>query len=483
MSRINWGNYDLVVIDESHNFRNGGELSGDERKENRYLQLLNKVIRAGVKTKVLMLSATPVNNRFYDLKNQLAIAYEGNQELINDKLNTTKPIEEIFRQAQKAFNAWSKLEAKQRTTDNLLKTLDFDFFEVLDSVTIARSRKHIEKYYNTEKIGKFPERRKPISKRPSLTNLKNAINYNEIYEQLMLLTLEIYTPSAYIFPSKLSKYVDLTHNKGNNLTQQGREEGIRRLMSVNLLKRLESSVYSFQLTLTRIRNLIVNTVQTIDQYEKYGNGKLDVYEADSEDDLDMDDQNADFFTVGKKVKIDLADMDYKSWKDALRKDAEILELVMMMVADITPEHDTKLQTLLQLLTDKIENPINPENKKVLIFTAFSDTADYLYENVSVFIRKKYGLNSALITGNVDGKTTIRGLKATFNNVLTCFSPISKGRDILMPESKVEIDITCNTAICFFRSRILASLSTVSFKDSPASVCCSWAPAICLTKFS
>ena len=272
LSRINWGNYDLVVIDESHNFRNGGELSGDERKENRYLQLLNKVIRAGVKTKVLMLSATPVNNRFYDLKNQLAIAYEGNQELINDKLNTTKPIEEIFRQAQKAFNAWSKLEAKQRTTDNLLKTLDFDFFEVLDSVTIARSRKHIEKYYNTEKIGKFPERRKPISKRPSLTNLKNAINYNEIYEQLMLLTLEIYTPSAYIFPSKLSKYVDLTHNKGNNLTQQGREEGIRRLMSVNLLKRLESSVYSFQLTLTRIRNLIVNTVQTIDQYEKYGNG-------------------------------------------------------------------------------------------------------------------------------------------------------------------------------------------------------------------
>ena len=149
MSRINGGNYDLVVIDESHNFRNGGELSGDERKENRYLQLLNKVIRAGVETKVLMLSATPVNNRFYDLKNQLAIAYEGNQELINDKLNTTKPIEEIFRQAQKAFNAWSKLEAKQRTTDNLLKTLDFDFFEVLDSVTIARSRKHIEKYYNT----------------------------------------------------------------------------------------------------------------------------------------------------------------------------------------------------------------------------------------------------------------------------------------------------------------------------------------------
>jgi hypothetical protein len=167
LDRLNWGNYDLVVIDESHNFRNGGEVSGEDQKENRYLKLLNKVVRAGVKTKVLMLSATPVNNRFNDLKNQLALAYEGMPELIDEKLNTSKSIDEIFRQAQTAFNAWSKLPAEERTTDNLLRSLDFDFFEVLDSVTIARSRKHIEKYYNTEKIGKFPERRKPISLRPS----------------------------------------------------------------------------------------------------------------------------------------------------------------------------------------------------------------------------------------------------------------------------------------------------------------------------
>lgn len=226
LERLNWGNYDLVVIDESHNFRNGGEVSGDAQKENRYLRLLNKVIRAGVKTKVLMLSATPVNNRFVDLKNQLAIAYEGNPALINDKLHTTKSIDEIFRQSQKAFNAWSKLDTAERTTDNLLRTLDFDFFEVLDSVTIARSRKHIQKYYSTERIGKFPERLKPISKRPNLTDLDNAINYNEIYEQLSLLTLRIYTPSLYIFPSKLAKYQELTHNKGTSLTQSGREEGM-----------------------------------------------------------------------------------------------------------------------------------------------------------------------------------------------------------------------------------------------------------------
>ena len=443
LDRLNWGNYDLVVIDESHSFRNGGEVSGEDQKENRYLKLLNKVVRAGVRTKVLMLSATPVNNRFNDLKNQLALAYEGMPELIDEKLNTSKSIDEIFRQAQTAFNAWSKLPMEARTMDSLLKTLDFDFFEVLDSVTIARSRKHIEKYYNTEKIGKFPERRKPISKRPSLTDLPTAINYNQIYEQLMQLQLEIYTPSAYIFPSKMQKYIDLTHNKENNLTQSGREEGIRRLMSVNLLKRLESSVASFRLTLDRIRTLIVKTIEAIDNYEKCGNADIDMYEADTSD-FDMEDQNTDYFTVGKKVKIDLADMDYKSWRDVLKQDADTLELLVLMVSDITPEHDTKLQTLLQLISQKIENPINPGNKKVLIFSAFSDTAEYLYNNVSKYIMQKYGLNSAMISGTVDGRTTVKGLKASFNNILTCFSPVSKDRDVLMPGSTKEIDILIAT---------------------------------------
>ena len=443
LDRLNWGNYDLVVIDESHNFRNGGEVSGEEGKENRYLRLMNKVIRAGVKTKVLMLSATPVNNRFVDLKNQLALAYEGNPEYINDKLDTKKSIEEIFRQAQKAFNAWSKLKTEDRTTDALLRTLDFDFFEVLDSVTIARSRKHIERYYNTAEIGKFPERLKPISLRPRLTDLNSAINYHEIYEQLMLLSLVIYTPSNYIFPSKLAKYIDLTHNKGNMLTQKGREQGIQRLMAINLLKRLESSVYSFNLTLKRILELITSTIEAIDRFEKYGNGELDMLEI-SENDFDMEDGNTDFFTVGKKVKIDLADMDYETWRKELRKDAETLELLTLMVADITPEHDTKLQTLFSLLDDKLAHPINAGNKKVLIFSAFSDTADYLYDHVSVYMKKRYGLDTAMITGTVDGRTTIKGLKATLNNVLTCFSPISKSKDVLMPDNPAVIDILIAT---------------------------------------
>lgn len=443
LDRLNWGNYDLVVIDESHNFRNGGEVSGEDAKENRYLKLLNKVIRAGVKTKVLMLSATPVNNKFIDLKNQLALAYEGDSEQINKKLDTTKSIDEIFRQAQKAFNVWSRLPIEKRTTDALLRTLDFDFFELLDSVTIARSRKHIEKYYNMSDIGKFPERLPPISLRPRLTDLNDAINYNDIYTLLMSLNLSIYTPSNYIMPSKLAKYLDLTHHKGTSLTQQGREEGIRRLMSINLLKRLESSVYSFRLTVDRIRDLIDSTIRTINSYQS-GDCILNLTELPNSDEFDYDDQNTDLFSVGRKVKIDLADMDYVSWKRELEKDAENLELLSLMIADIKPEHDAKLQTLLELIQKKVEHPINPGNRKLLVFTAFSDTADYLYSNVSKFAKEKFGLESAEITGVVEGKTTIPKLRADLNTVLTCFSPISKDKATLLPGKSNEIDILIAT---------------------------------------
>ena len=440
LERLNWGNYDLVVIDESHNFRNGGEVSGAGTKENRYLKLMNKIIRAGVKTKVLMLSATPVNNRFTDLKNQLALAYEGNDAQINQKLGTTKKIGEIFRQAQTAFNAWSKLPVEMRTTDALLRTLDFDFFELLDSVTIARSRKHIEKYYNTADIGKFPERLPPISLRPPLTDLDDAINYSEIYDLLRSLNLSIYTPTKYVVPSKQSKYMD---PERKNITREGREEGVRRLMSINLLKRLESSVASFRLTVKRIRKLIGDTIDSVKNYQS-GKHVLNLTDISNVDEFDYDDQNTDVVSVGKNVQIDLADMDYVSWLGELERDAENLELLSLMIADITPEHDTKLQTLLDLIKKKIERPINPGNKKIIIFTAFSDTADYLFANIGKFAKENFGIETAEITGTVDGRTTVPKLRADLNTVLTCFSPISKGKSVLMPGSGAELDILIAT---------------------------------------
>ena len=448
LSRLNWGNYDLVVIDESHNFRNGGKLTGeDDERENRYLRLLNKVVRAGVKTKVLMLSATPVNNRFNDLKNQLALAYEGNTALIDDKLNTTRSIDDIFRNAQTAFNTWSKWPAADRTTENLLRMLDFDFFEVLDAVTIARSRKHIQKYYDTTDIGSFPTRLKPISVQPRLTDLKSAINYNEIFEQLMLLNLSIYTPSHFILASKMDKYAELYEDNKVNIgfTQANREQGIRRLTAINLMKRMESSAYSFNLTLIRIKDLINSTIEKINAYDKHSSVKMDLTEIADVEEYDSEDQNSDeLFSFGRKVKIDLADMDYESWRRNLEKDSDTLELLTMMVADITPEHDCKLQELFKLLRHKIENPINGNNKKVMIFTAFADTAEYLYDNVSQYMKRNFGLDTAMITGSIDGRTTARLRRTDMNTILTCFSPISKDKQLLMPDDPTEIDVLIAT---------------------------------------
>ncbi len=444
IDRINWGNYDLVVIDESHNFRNGnGTNSRGGEKENRYMRLLSRVIKPGVKTKVLMLSATPVNNRFYDLRNQLALAYEGDPSEFNEKLNIKSDIDTIFRQAQGVYNAWCKLPEEERTTANLLSRLDFDFFEVLDSVTIARSRKHIQQFYDVTDIGTFPERLKPISLRPKLTDLKNAINYKEVYECLSKLRLTIYTPTIYIQSSKLHKYLD---EKETENFRKGREIGIQRLMSINLLKRMESSVHSFLLTVRRIYEYLYGISQTIEAFMSDGSGALDEVRdlSGAAADFDEDDQNTDFFSVGKKVRIDLQDMDYISWKRDIDEDMETLQLLILMIEDITPEYDFKLNELIRVIRNKVDRPINDGNRKILIFTAFSDTAEYLYENIAEMAHRELGVHTALVTGSVDGRTTIPRFKADMNHVLACFSPKSKDRDVLYPNDKTDIDILIAT---------------------------------------
>lgn len=442
LERVNWGNYDLIVIDESHNFRNGGRFDNEDDediKENRYAKLMNKVIRSGVKTKVLMLSATPVNNRFNDLKNQLQLAYEGKTENINDLLDTGKNIDQIFRDAQTAYSRWSRLDSDQRTTEKLLDSLSYDFFQVLDAVTIARSRSHIIKYYNTNDVGKFPTRLAPIARRPKLTDLSDAITFKDIAEHLNQLNLSIYTPSLFIFESAKDNYdIDF---EGSGLSVDGREKGMRKLMAINMLKRMESSVNSFRLTLERIENFIKTSIAAINKFEESGAGLIEV--TSFADDYDNEDSENDPF-VGRKSKINLRDMDYKSWRRDLQADLEILQLILIMLKDITPEHDSKLQQLIADLRNKFNNPINGNNKKVLIFTAFADTADYLYEQLAGRILDKCGLHTALITGSTDGKCTIPRMKCTFNDVLTYFSPVSKDRDAIHPNDKREIDVLIAT---------------------------------------
>lgn len=448
LSRINWGNFDLVVIDESHNFRNN---SARNDRETRYTRLLNDVMKAGVKTKVLMLSATPVNNRFTDLKNQLALSYEGNTDKIDENISKTKSIDTILKNAQTIFNEWSKLPIEERNSQSLLRKLneDFDFFKLLDSVTIARSRKHIEKYYDMNKIGKFPTRLKPISITSEITDIQDFYSIKEIYDSLTKLSMCVYTPFDYILPNCRTKYEDLYDTKvrggATKLKQSDREQSLQKLMRINLLKRLESSVDSFRLTISKVLGQINNTIDSINNFEQNGtdasfdNIAVKDYEED-EDILDLMDND---FLIGGKVKINLKDMNTVGWREDLMYDQFILDDLLKEFNRIKPNNDTKLTTLVNLIRNKIENPINNDNKKVIIFSAFADTADYLYENISKVIKIEYGLNTALVTGGGANKTTMN-IDKDYNNILINFSPISKNRDILKGKQDEEIDILIAT---------------------------------------
>lgn len=446
LNRINWGNYDLVVIDESHNFRNNDVYKD---RETRYQKLMNKVIRAGVKTKVLMLSATPVNNRFTDLRNQLALAYEGQLEGLSRNLKTDTSVEEIFRRAQKAFNTWSLLPPDERNAASILKALDFDFFELLDAVTIARSRKHIETFYDTKDIGKFPQRRKPLSYHCPITHRDDVMGLNEIFEQLSVLKLSVYAPISYILPSRLRKYEEIydTQVEGGRgkLRQADRERSLQALMTTNLLRRLESSVEAFRLTLRALAANISRTLTAIGEFERSGGTQsVSDYLADAET-LDAEDdelEGLNEFTVGKKVQISLVDMDLPSWKHDLQADLILIDDLVASMDKVRPEDDAKLQHLQDVITRKVGAPINPGNKKVLIFTAFADTANYLFANLAPFA-KDLGLHTGKVTGSDSPKTTLKK-SYDFQGVLTLFSPRSKEKEIILPDEPAEIDILIGT---------------------------------------
>jgi hypothetical protein len=454
LNRINWGNYDLVVIDESHNFRNN-DIYKD--KETRYQKLMNQVIKQGVKTKVLMLSATPVNNRFNDLRNQLALAYEGDTDNLNNKLRTEKDIDLIFRKAQAAFNTWSTLPVEQRTATAILNALDFDFFELLDSVTIARSRKHIETFYDTTDIGKFPQRLKPLSFHCPLTTRDDVIGFNEIFNQLSLIKLAVYAPVSYILPSRLPKYeamydTAVSGGKGK-LKQADRERSLQALMTTNLLKRLESSVQSFRLTLQSLKDNHLATLAKIERFNETGEearfNDITAAFADIEPDDDDELPILDDASIGGKIQISLTDMDLLSWEHDLKADLLLIDVLLTEMHKVTPEDDAKLQHLKVQIQQKLAEPINPGNRKIIIFSAFADTAYYLYEHLSGYLLSMHGVHSGMVTGSSAPKTTLRSSVNPrqgfdFQSLLTLFSPRSKQKSDIMPDEPGEIDLLIGT---------------------------------------
>ena len=383
LSKFNWDNYDLVVIDESHNFRNANSYRD---KETRYDFLINKVLKSGVRTKVLMLSATPVNNRFTDLKNQLALAYGDDYAEFNERLDTSKSVDVVLSNAQRAFNEWTKLPKEQRKAADLMSRLDIDFSILLDNVTIARSRKHITRYYDSSEIGSFPTRRKPVSYYCDIARKEDTLSYNDIFNTLMGLTMGVYAPMNYILPSRISKYEALYDTQVGRATlkQVNREKALQRLMTINMLKRLESCVDSFRKTVRNICDVNKRTYDSIIQFEN-DHAASRTLEFSQIDEETLDDEDFDITNDGTlgKVRIDFSDMDLYLWKRDLKYDIETLEALYDLMCYVTPEKDLKLQKLIEIVEDKIEHPFNSENRKILIFSAFADTTNYLY---SFFLR-------------------------------------------------------------------------------------------------
>ena len=439
LDKVYWENYDLLVIDESHNFRNNDAFRD---RETRYQRLMKSVIREGVKTKVLMLSATPVNNKFSDLKNQLALAYEGDSKGWEEQFATGKSVDEIFRNAQTVFNEWVKLSNEERTVEAILSSLSFDFFHLLDSVTIARSRKHIETFYDTQDIGRFPTREKPIPHRCKLTQREDVYSYNEIYAKLQKLTLSIYMPINFVFASKRRKYEELYDTK--HFKQRDRETSLRALMTVNLLKRLESSVHSFRLTLQSLKDRHDATIKKINAYEETGESSSLETAIENMENLEEGGDITDFdnLTIGGKAKVNLEDMDVPSWKRNLEEDLIIVEDLLASMGKVSPEHDFKLNHLKGVINEKTQNPINPGNRKVIVFTAFSDTANYLYEHLKQHFSEQ-GLHLGKVTGSDTPQTTVDEIH-DFDTILTLFSPRSKDKDLLCLSINAEIDILIGT---------------------------------------
>jgi superfamily II DNA or RNA helicase len=442
---VNWGNYDLVVIDESHNFRNDDATQAQGEDDTRYRALLNRVIRAGVRTKVLMLSATPVNNRFADLRNQLALAYEGNSRALSEKLKSGRSVEEIFRQAQRAFNEWSELPVEERTPAAILDRLDFAFFELLDSVTIARSRRHITTHYDTAEMGNFPERLKPRSFTPGLTARDDVPRFKAIYEELGKLTLAVYAPVTYVHPSRADRYGELydTETAGASLRQADRETAIKALMQVNLLKRLESSVEAFRLTLGRLSEIHRETLKAIERFERSGvDAGAREADIDAEGDEDLEGRGLE----RGQVRVAFADMDLVSYKRDVAADAALIDGLLEAMQRVSPRDDEKLQHLIRFVQDKARDPINPGNGKLLIFTAFADTAEYLYRELGPVLAGGDGRAIAMVKGGADNPKTSLGHGYDFNAVLTLFSPIAKKKALIprLKDAPKDIDVLIAT---------------------------------------
>jgi ERCC4-related helicase len=434
LGSINWANYDLVVIDESHNFRNNYPSKGEMT---RYARMMSEVIKKGVKTKLLMLSATPVNNRMNDLKNQISFITEGEDTVFEDE--GIDNISHVMKLAQRQFSDWAK--TSDRNINLLFDRLDNRYFKLLDMLTIARSRKHIVKYYDSADVGRFPTRLKPINEKTDIDSQQLFPSLRNINNSIRKLNLANYSPISSLKEEKKAEYAekyDYQLSTGSVFTQSDREKNLVDLMRVNYLKRMESSIYSFYLSVKALLEQVNQNLYKIEHIAELSDKSITI------DRIDLEEDESDYL-IGNKVKVLLQDIDLVKWRQELEYDRDTLTKLMESAATISAARDEKLTRLKEVIARKIENPINEDNKKVIVFTAFADTAIYLYEELSEWILDEYGLFTALIKGSGTNKTNFPDIeRKEMNELLTHFSPYSKERDKTYPNVKREIDLLIAT---------------------------------------
>ena len=430
LENFKWGAFDLVVIDESHNFRGNPvertKPDGDS-KMNRAKWLMEKIIKSGVKTKVLMLSATPVNNSLRDLRNQIAFITEGREDALFDCCKI-KDIGLTLKNAQTQFTTWADSRKNpRRNMKQLLERLDSAFFKLLDELTIARSRKHIKNFYRLEFVGKFPERNKPYSVYPEIDIQNRFPSYDRLNKQILEYKLSVFNPSAYVKPDRQKKYEELAATEVLEFKQTDRENFLIGMMKINYLKRLESSIESFEISMDRTIQKIEKLETKINAFLKaQANAQPEILDSltPDEDELEENADDLEQWQVGKKLKFDLADLELERWLNDLKKDKVALIDLYNNACAVIPERDAKLAELKRLIIDKMNKPFNPNNKKVIVFTAFADTAQYLYTNLKAWYRQQTGLHCALVCGSY---TETSFGKNDYDSILHNFSPLSKNR--------------------------------------------------------
>jgi len=410
----------LIVIDESHNLRN--------HKANRYKFLVEQILQKNQDVKVLLISATPINNSLNDVRNQFKLMVQGNVHGYETKLGV-RNIDHSFKQAQTIFNDWRK-DKNPKIGDFIKKLSGNDFFRLTDSLLVARTRKMVE---SQETDLTFPVKNKPVNLFVTPHQLGNFETFEELFDHFPPM-LSGYQPAFYLDDESGVKKDVLRDDKL-------RDRFLVKMIYILMVKRLESSWFSFYSTVEKIKDHHQNALDKIKSYQT-NKAKAVLLENDVID-LDNDQNDDDFteaveeYTLGKKRPINIADIDaagsLDKFKEDLKKDLDALDNLYVNLQkfdakinkEVKKPHqikscDDKLKELIAQIIKKCNSGANNHNQKVVIFTVYRDTAEYLFKQLQA-----RGFDKIAIASGTGSYSDDSDHKQSMEAILERFAPYTK----------------------------------------------------------